>query len=233
MPSYRNGDVALIDRKSYAARKNFQSGMTLIEIMITLVVLSILVLGISGLWANVTGDFLALTTRQKAIFVLNGEMARLSALFRFDQHDFPQVAGATSRNHNDIGPQTREIYPANASSPVVGDIVVTAGDRTFNCGDNNCAGNVLFLPNVENTNGSSRNYVWIDQSRNIVGELSWRFLSDPAIPALAVVSNTPVRELTVYLRFPLRYINDTTTPKAPEFGRVETLSLITIVGRRN
>ena len=88
MPSYRNGDVALIDRKSYAARKNFQSGMTLIEVMITIVLLSILVLGISGLWANVTGDFLALTTRQKAIFVLNGEMARLSALFRFNQYNF-------------------------------------------------------------------------------------------------------------------------------------------------
>ena len=59
--------------------------MTLIEVMITIVVLSILVLGISGLWANVAGDFLALTTRQKAVFVLNGELARLSAVFRLAQ----------------------------------------------------------------------------------------------------------------------------------------------------
>ncbi len=228
MPSYRNGDVALIDRKSYAARKNFQSGMTLIEVMITIVVLSILVLGISGLWANVTGDFLALTTRQKAIFVLNGEMARLSALFRFNQYNFSITDN--SGDYTDIGPVRRNIFPRD-DSDVVDNIVVTSANSTFNCGDNNCAGNVLRMENA--VRGQPRNYVWIDLSRNIVGELSWRlldlFLFDPSAENCF---GTPCRELTVYLRFPLRYINDTTPPEPPEFGRVETLSLITIVGQR-
>ena len=231
MPSYRNGDVALIDRKSYTARKKFQSGMTLIEVMITIVVLSILVLGISGLWANVTGDFLALTTRQKAIFVLNGEMARLSALFRFNQINRSTAANSGDyTNIGDIPPIDRSIFLAD-DTDLVDNIVVTSNDGTFNCGDNNCAGNVLRIESAVGA-GQPRNYVWIDQSRNIVGELSWRTLDISVPPA----GNCPVPqcfELTVYLRFPLRYVNDTTAPEPPQFGRVETLSLITIVAFRN
>ncbi len=231
MPSYRNGDVALIDRKSYTARRKFQSGMTLIEVMITIVVLSILVLGISGLWANVTGDFLALTTRQKAIFVLNGEMARLSALFRFAQTNQSITANSGNyRNIGDIAPVNRTIFLAD-DSDLVNKIVVTSNDGTFNCGDNNCAGNVLRIENAFGS-GGPRNYVWIDQSRNIVGELSWRLVREALPPGAALCAGQGCSELTVYLRFPLRYINDTTAAEPPEFGRVETLSLITIVGQR-
>jgi prepilin-type N-terminal cleavage/methylation domain-containing protein len=203
-----------------------QSGLTLIEIMVTVLLLSVMVLGISGLWANVSGDFVALTIRQKAIFVLNGEMARLSALFRFNQFTF---VADNSRGYNDIGPKTRDVFPDSSSNPV-DEIVVTSTQAIFNCGDNSCAGNVLHIANA--VSGTPRNYVWIDQARNIVGELSWRFL-DKTMPAnAAACSAASCRELTVYLRFPLRYQDDVTVPKLPEFGREETLSLITIVGQR-
>lgn len=198
--------------------------------MVTVLLLSVLVLGISGLWANVSGDFVALTIRQKAIFVLNGEMARLSALFRFNQFSFE---ADNSSGYNDDGPATRDVFPDAAGAPV-DEIVVTSSQATFNCGDNSCAGNVLHIANA--VSGSPRNYVWIDQARNIVGELSWRFqnitipapVPDPTQQCLGA----PCRELTVYLRHPLRYQNDSTVPQPPEFGRVETLSLITIVGQR-
>jgi len=201
--------------------------------MITLVVLSILVLGISGLWANVTGDFLALTTRQKAVFVLNGEMARLSALFRgyFGGTNYNFISSVTSGGYNDIGPSSRDTFPPNPNTAIpVNHIVVTAADGTFDCGNNSCAGNVL---NIENAvAGQPRNYVWIDQARKIVGELSWRLLNETLPASAGNCSGEACRELTVYLRFPLRYINETTAPEPVEFGRVETLSLITLVGQR-
>ncbi|MGY8938210.1 MAG: type IV pilus modification PilV family protein [Alphaproteobacteria bacterium] len=230
MPSYHDRHGAMNDHTPTSALSGRQSGMTLIEIMITIVVLSILVLGISGLWANVTGDFIALTIRQKAIFVLNGEMARLSALFRFGNYK-PFVEG-NSRNYTEI-PKTRDIFPESGSgSATVDEIVVTSAQGTFSCGNNTCAGSVLYIDNP--LSGGQRNYVWIDQARNIVGELSWRFRDDnTVIPVNAnICFETPCRELTVYLRFPLRYQDDTTTPLRPEFGRLETLSLITIVGER-
>jgi len=210
------------DRKPSSRRTDRQSGMTLIEIMITLVVLSILVLGISGLWANVTGDFLALTTRQKAIFVLHGEMARLATLFRYNERNLINFVENNSGNYV-FAPPTRDVYPDN-------EFRAESTGTKFDCGDRKCAGSVLHIENA--VAGQLRNYVWIDQARNIVGELSWRFL-DSTMPENAQnCSGTPCRELTVYLNFPHRYIDDKTTPKTPEFGRVETLSLITIVGQR-
>ena len=230
MPSYHDRHGAMSDQTPASALSDPQSGMTLIEIMITIVVLSILVLGISGLWANVTGDFLALTIRQKAIFVLNGEMARLSALFRFNDYTFVEN---NSGNYTDSGPKVRDVFPeSGAGSTTVDEIVVTSAQGSFSCGDNSCAGSVLHINNP--LSGGQRNYVWIDQARNIVGELSWRFRDDnTVIPVNAnICFDRPCRELTIYLRFPLRYKNDTTTPQPPEFGRPETLSLITIVGQR-
>ena len=224
------------ERRPSTSRTDLQSGMTLIEIMITLVVLSILVLGISGLWANVTGDFLALTTRQKAIFVLNGEMARLSAFFRFNQYNFSFNANNSS-NYKDIGPERRDIFPpVGSDTGAFNNIVLTAGNGAFNCGDSNCAGNVLHFKNA--VDGEPRNYVWIDQARKIVGELSWRLSGEGPKECSststfgAVSSNAECKEIIIYLRFPLRYVNDTTPPKPTEFGRVETLILTTIVGRR-
>jgi prepilin-type N-terminal cleavage/methylation domain-containing protein len=230
MPSYHDRHGAMNDHTPTSALSGRQSGMTLIEIMITIVVLSILVLGISGLWANVTGDFIALTIRQKAIFVLNGEMARLSALFTSGDHTFVE---GNSRNYTDSGPTIRDVFPeSQTGSTTVDEIVVTSAQGSFSCGDNSCAGSVLHINNP--LSGGQRNYVWIDQARNIVGELSWRFRDDNTV--MPVNANKcfepPCRELTVYLRFPLRYKNDTTTPQSPEFGRPETLSLITIVGQR-
>ncbi len=213
-----------------------QSGLTLIEIMVTVVLMSILILGISGLWANVSGDFVALTIRQKAIFVLGGEMERLSALYRFG--DFPAVEASSGYDTaGGLLPANRNVYPDAAANPssVVDDIVVTSTDATFNCGDESCAGQVLFIPNA--VSATSRNYVWIDQARNIVGELSLAIapVASPGTvdPANCVNGGTnPCQELTVYLEFPLRYQNDTTVPPFAELGRQETLSLKTIVGER-
>jgi prepilin-type N-terminal cleavage/methylation domain-containing protein len=69
--------------RSELADRSRQGGFTLIEVLLGIVITSILVIGLSGLWTTVNNQFLFLTLKQKAIFVLNGEMERLAALYRF------------------------------------------------------------------------------------------------------------------------------------------------------
>lgn len=268
-----------------------QRGVTLIEVMIALVLTSILVLGLSGLWANVSRQFLFLTLKQKAVFVLNGEMERLSALYRFtDFADDDEVVDYPLAGDDGI-PDTaddvdvvlhdnycigldvniaenpllftnpRFIYP-DADEPavpaIVDDIVITLDEITANpvdgpdvfvCEDHTCAGRVLYDLNGVGL-GDDRNYVWIDQKRNITAEISWCLQPprgvDPAnsgscsdggdagdfnsVPEFVAGGVADCQELTVFLEFPFRY-TDVANPNS-DMGKRETLTLITIVGRR-
>ena len=225
-----------------------QRGLTLIEVLITLVLLSILVVGLTGLWSNVSEHFLSLTLRQKAVFVVSGEMERLSALYRFT--NFREDAEETD-NSDSPPPQQyidlvneRFIYPVTSALITVVNNIVTQDGTVFDCGDNSCAALVFY-----DTNGAGsdddRNYVWIDQARKITGRLSWVAERPEDVDGanrcsdgtLAVDGETPggtedCELLTVYLEFPFRFI-DGATPDAPAgFGRVHQISLMTIVGRR-
>jgi hypothetical protein len=217
--------------------------------MVTLVLLSILVLGISGLWSQVNEHFLSLTLRQKAVFVMSGEMERLSALYRFTNFG----ADAQETDNSDSppdqrysNPNKRNIFPASsAGTPVVNEIV-TQEATIFDCGANACAGRVFHDENGIDTD-DDRAYVWLDQARKITARLSWT-AEDPQDANEDECSNgTPApngtpppppggradcQELTIYIEFPFRFRNGT-TPDAPSgFGKIQQLSLKTIVGRR-
>ncbi|MBT4490192.1 MAG: prepilin-type N-terminal cleavage/methylation domain-containing protein, partial [Rhodospirillaceae bacterium] len=62
-------------------RRTREDGFTLVEVLAATVITSILVLGLANLWTAVAGEVDGLTMRQKAIFVLNGQMERLTALY--------------------------------------------------------------------------------------------------------------------------------------------------------
>jgi prepilin-type N-terminal cleavage/methylation domain-containing protein len=220
-----------------------QQGLTLIEVLITLVLLSILVVGLTGLWSNVSEHFLSLTIRQKAVFVLNGEMARLSALYRFanfrgDTQETDNSDSPPAQQYINLGVD-REIYPlTSASAAVVGDIVTQDGP-TFACGDSDCAALILYDSNGPDTD-DDRNYVWIDQARNITGRLSWEAKQEAGNCSDGTIAGAgdspegtePCEVLTVYLEFPFRFV-DGTIPDAPAgFGKIHQMSLMTIVGRR-
>lgn len=223
-----------------------QRGLTLIEILITLVLLSILVLGLIGLWSNVSGHFLSLTLRQKAIFVLSGEMERLSALYRFTNFgaEAPDSDNSSSPPDQQYGaPVPRKIYPlTSAIAPV--NSIVTQNAATFDCGTNSCAALVFHDANGAGS-GDDRIYVWIDQARKITGRLSWALEDPTGVTNFGLCSNgvpageggppggtSPCQNLTVFLDYPFRFV-DGTTPDAPaEFDKINQLSLKTIVGRR-
>lgn len=224
-----------------------QRGFTLIEVLVALVLTSILVLGLSGLWANVGHQFLFLTLKQKAVFVLNGEMERLSALYRFTNFGGEQVSYTVAQpDYCSVAPNDRFIYP-NAGGPPVVDDIVTTSDIDFDCGENACAGRVLYFNGT--LPADDRNYAWIDQDRDVTAELSWCLqpprgvaaagygscsdggaAGDDSVTPAVIGGEADCQELTVFLEFPFRY-NDVANPAA-DAGKTETLTLVTIVGRR-
>ena len=224
-----------------------QRGLTLIEILVTLILLSILVLGLTGLWSNVSGHFLSLTVRQKAIFVLSGEMERLSALYRFTNFtaDAANSSNAGSPPSQQYGaPTTRKIYPVTSANAPVVDSIVTQNAATFDCGINDCAARIFHDANSPNPN-DDRVYVWLDQAKKITGRLSWVVANPAGVANFNLCSDgvstgdgiTPggtadCQELTVYLEYPYRFIDGTTPDAATGFGKANELSLKTIVGRR-
>ena len=226
---------------------NRQRGLTLIEILVTLVLLSILVFGLTGLWSNVSGHFLSLTLRQKAVFVLSGEMDRLSALYRFtnfsaDAPDSDNSSSPPAQQYD--APALRKIFPVTSTNAPVVDTIVTQDGATFDCGTNDCAARIFYDANGSGSN-DDRVYVWIDQARKFTGRLSWVHEELVGIPnsancsdGVSTVDGTAAgekascRNLTVYLEYPFRFI-DGTTPDAPAgFDKIHQLSLKTIVGRR-
>ena len=182
---------------SHAHNHPRQFGFTLIEVLIGTVLIAILVLGLSGLWTTVNNQFLFLTLKQKAIFVLNGEMERLTALYRITNFAangsaFHEVTYNNSVDGDDFADASKNPLeavnkrlvfgsrPQNAAS--LGNIITVEGTQ-FDCPINtnlntaqfnaDCAGHILVDENTNVTN-DNRNYVWIDQHRRITGRLSWR-----------------------------------------------------------
>lgn len=70
-----------------------QSGMTMIEVMVSFVLVAILLIGMNALWVGVARMLDDATLRQAAIFRLNGEMERLAEAYRLGVLD---VAALTS-----------------------------------------------------------------------------------------------------------------------------------------
>jgi prepilin-type N-terminal cleavage/methylation domain-containing protein len=238
-----------------------QSGFTLAEVLVGIVITSILVLGLSGLWTTVNSQFLFLSMKQKAVFVLNGEMERLSALYRFTDFSNSSAFRTVTYNNATDGDDfadannptlaavsQRWIFSDAAQPDGLTDMTVTT-DALFDCSLNvtavnaqfnaDCAARVLLDGNGVGTD-DDRNYVWIDQHRRITARLSWR-IRDVSLNT-SFPNATPscwdngagsdCQELTLYLDFPYRY-SDASTPDAEaNLGRRETLVLKTIVGRR-
>lgn len=187
-------------RWSNARHHPRQFGFTLIEVLVGIVLTAVLVLGLSGLWTTVNDQFLYLTIKQKAIFVLNGEMERLSALYRFtnfanNNFAFQQVTYNNATDGDDFAEASnptqaavslRLVYSANPNQqPDNFDKMAVTTDSLFDCPINtednpattqfnaDCAGRVLVDENSPSTS-DDRNYVWIDQHRRITARLSWR-----------------------------------------------------------
>jgi prepilin-type N-terminal cleavage/methylation domain-containing protein len=148
-----------LDRRA-AAR---DAGFTLVEVLVASGVLSVLVLCTVHLWAvcgRMAGDLLL---RQKAVFVLDGEMERLAALYAttaFGALTLPQPTLDTSLN-NIPNSAVRSTYPVgNPLTPFV-----TAAAGTFASADT-----YVWAPGL---GAAARDYVWLDRGRAAMARISW------------------------------------------------------------
>ena len=202
------------------------SGFTLIEVLIAGVITSIMVLGLSTLWTVSAQQFLELTLRQKAIFVLDGNMSRLAAFYEWDADGYLGIP--TKIGTANIG----IIYGDNgAVEPFVTEVVADFETDQWAVFYNDQAATGSIADNDEN-------YVWIDQDRNIVGKLFW--VEEPP-PGPADVGHPfyncsgaglrSCREITLNIEFPYRWLGDGTVDTIDSF-RTQTIDLKTIVGLR-
>jgi Tfp pilus assembly protein PilV len=272
-----------------------EAGMSLVEVMVAIFITAILVMGLSSLWTRVNDQFLYLTLRQKAIFVLNGEMERLTAMIRYrdtayldidingdgdpnvdgdpnnaisttdlQQVDFisndptaaaydDEFSGSVDGTPNDTIRRTRHVYRDSSAHPALQNILTTSA-ADFQCSasatpktDAECLGRILFDENSAIDPRDDRNYVWIDRARMITGKLSFSFATllsvgnaacyskdtaPPTDPYTEDTDDVECWELRMYLQYPFRYQSATEPNGDAGFGKLETLVLKTIVGRR-
>lgn len=222
--------------------RSSNAGFTLVEVMAAGVVLGILALGLSQMWAVAGERSIDTTTRQKAVFVLNGQMERLSALY-----SVTALGSVTANDTTGYGspvdyPDARAIFRMNTNTFMESgvDAFVTDSLATFEASNEA----FVFLDDQGGT-AADRNYVWIDQDRRILGRLSW---AESDIPGAANgggggggggslsglcfdyaggTGGDNCREITLILEFPFRLVND--VPTAGEALRI--MPLKTIVGR--
>jgi prepilin-type N-terminal cleavage/methylation domain-containing protein len=144
-------------------RQRDDAGYSLIEVVAAMAILSILVLGLTNLWSTLGQISFGELLRQKTVFALNGEMERLDALYtttgfgagiRMPTNGYTAITGIP-------GSQNRVIYDTKSTgvSFVVNSLAALQANN----------------PAVWETGvgPATRNYVWIDQDRGILGMLSW------------------------------------------------------------
>lgn len=116
-----------------AHKRAEQTGMTLVEVMVAMVLTAILLVGMNALWVEISREVDALVLRQKAIFRLNGEMERLVGLYAMGEMSvFPP--NVTSPTPGLAVPVTNYETgaPANKGSYIGSTPVVTANSLWIN-----------------------------------------------------------------------------------------------------
>jgi len=209
-----------------------QAGFTLIEVMAAGVILSVLALGLTQIWAIAGERSIENTVRQKAVFVLGGEMERLTALYNLTRFGATVTADTDGYSSPASFPDTRAIFrpSANALMASGADAFVTANVAVFESG-----ADALVLLDDDADNTADRNYVWIDRERGILGLLSWSEIDVVPVgggEALCFdfsggAGGVACREISLYLEYPFRLKGG--IPTAESF--TEILPLKTIVGR--
>lgn len=230
------------------ARRIRQSGITLMEVMIGIVLVGLLALGMNGLWEAAARQLDEASLRQRAVFRLNGEMERLSALYIFASGPANPVAvtdyatatipaqagsyiGTTVSSSRYIYASTTLTPPLTSSAATFAEAVTADGQNA-----NNVYSQIWYLDAGSfGTTTDDRNLVWLDREREVLAQISWELSDLPATnPSLGEVrpcSGAPCQLLTFYLDYPFRYTTASTDPRG-DMGPVETITLQTIVGRR-
>ena len=204
-------------------------------------------IGMNGLWEAAARQLDEASLRQRAVFRLNGEMERLSALYIFGAG--PSVAPVPVTDYSTsaiparvgsyIGTSVsnnRLIYASTNGTPLVTTSTTTFA-QTVNTDCQNAeavySGIYYLDAGSVGTTTDDRNLVWLDREHGVLAQLSWELSALPDTGASGNRNcNGGARQLlTLYLDYPFRYSTDTLDPRG-DMGPVETITLQTIVGRR-
>lgn len=234
-----------LDGISISQRRQLEDdqGFTLVEVIVAGAMLSVLVLCLIQTWAVCNRLSFDLLLRQKAVFVLGGEMERLASLYNTTTFGAlpPASSGGYPSLANIPNSATRSIYPTR-SLPFV-----TSASATFLTDDTYV---------WSSGSPGTRNFVWLDRDRGVLARLSWIGCAVSA----STVSNTAqacwtragkvpksppgtpfacynglvakaCQLLTLVLDYPYR-LQDDTPVQDPQSPALRTMTLNTIVGRR-
>jgi prepilin-type N-terminal cleavage/methylation domain-containing protein len=211
-----------------------QRGFSLIEVMAAAMVLSIFITALGAIWVSADRRVNDLVMRQKATFVANMEMERLTTLYGTTAFGSLGPVSTTGYTETAAFPSTRLIYPTSLSPlyiPGPQDYTTTSSN-TFVSGDS-------FEVYVANNFLSSlnRSYVWIDQASGVMGRISWTTSKISPNPCIGLDSCNCLdptgllpgncQKLVLYLEYPYRLVSG--NPVAA--STLQTISLSTIVGR--
>lgn len=207
--------------------KNSLNGYTLIELMLGMLLTSILVIGSVAMFSNVGNAFYDLMLRQKSVFILDGEMARLFTAYKYKDMSSGTGADQSTLSSNDNYP-TRIVPPTTGNKHKIykstyGNMVVSDG-TTF---EDQASENALFYYDPTGAAEDELNLVWIDQEKKSVGKLSW--IQEDADTTNCYGGNCFL--ISLYLDYPFRYISST-DPVQSTMGKIETLVLRVVVGKR-
>lgn len=214
------------------------------------VLLSILVLCLVNGWAALDQLSFDVLLRQKAVFVLNGEMERASALYSktsFGSGLAQSTTGYTA-NPSIVNSGSRVTY-ATTTSPV------TFTVKTLSAFSATAAPDTLVW--LYGAQSPPLNYVWLDRSRGLLARLSWSScdVTDLTSSACWITGGKQKKSkstatcygyaggsgvcdlITMFLDYPYVLVGGVPTPlirgKATTgAAAATTLTLSTIVGRR-
>jgi type II secretory pathway pseudopilin PulG len=212
-----------------------QRGFTMIDVMASAMILSVFIIGLGSAWLIADRRANELVLRQKAIFAANSEMERLTALYNLT--DYGNLGGsATVAYESSLPfPTTRLVYGSGGLSPYVDGPkdYTTTSSATFKTGSP-----FLVWVAAGGLGTTNRNYVWLDQSHNVMARLSWTISAvTPAQCTVGVVCSClgflgllpgSCQKLNLYIEYPYRLNSGGATAD----GNIQTVSLSTVVGRQ-
>ncbi len=204
--------------------------------MVASTILSIFVIAFGSSWVVADRGTEDLVIRQKAIFVANAEMERLTAIYKKTRLGSNAPPPQTTDGYEPIYsiPTERRIYKEDMSSYGLASII-TSSASTFETGSE-------FLIYYSNgaVNLDDRIYIWIDRVRGLIARISWNttaIVVDPVCDAAGTCNcsgwngdTNQVRNcllLDFYLEYPFRLVGENIV--APD--NFQTVTLSSIVGR--
>jgi prepilin-type N-terminal cleavage/methylation domain-containing protein len=215
-------------------RLRSQRGFSLMEVMAAALILSALVASIGAGWVVADRETTNLIVRQKAIFVADAEMERLTALYGTTAFGALGPVSTTGYSETPAFPSTRLTYPTSLSPLYLSGTqdYTTTSASSFKSGS---AFQVWVNGNL--LSSLNRAYVWVDQDHNVMARISWTatsFSPNVCIGTDNCYCLDPTgllggycQKLVFYMEYPYRLVSG----NAVADSHLQTLTLSTIVGR--